>query len=120
MTAFSKGTVLSFSAVAEGATGLALILAPPQVVMLLLGAELSGPSVYLCRVAGIALVSLGIAAWPGRWGGEPNAMAVRGMTAYNLLVAAYLVWLGALVHMYGLLLWPAVVLHLVVGILLLR
>ena len=120
MSALSKGAVLSFSAAAEGATGLALLAAPPQVVMLLLGAELSGPSVYLCRVAGIALLSLGLASWPGKWGGEPGAMAVRGMTVYNLLVGAYLAWLGAGVHMFGLLLWPAVVVHIVVGILLLR
>jgi hypothetical protein len=47
-------------------------------------------------------------------------MTVKGLAAYNLLMGLYLAWLGAGVHMSGLLLWPAVVLHLVVGILLLR
>jgi hypothetical protein len=120
MTAFSKGTVLSFSAAVEIGTGLAFALLPMQMVMLLLGAEMSGPSVYLTRMAGIAILSLGIACLPGRWGGEGSGMAVKGLAAYNLLMGLYLAWLGAGVHMSGLLLWPAVVLHLVVGILLLR
>lgn len=57
--------VLILAAVAEGATGLALLIVPSLVAKLLLGAELSGIAVIVARVAGIALVSLSVACWPG-------------------------------------------------------
>ena len=57
--------VLIFSAVAEAATGLALLIAPSVVGQLLLGEQLTGIAIPVARVAGIALVALGIACWPG-------------------------------------------------------
>ena len=57
--------VLIFAAVAEAATGLALLIAPSLVGQLLLGEQLTGIAIPVARVAGIALVALGIACWPG-------------------------------------------------------
>ena len=57
--------VLIFAAVAEAATGLALLIVPSLVGQLLLGEELNGVAIPVARVAGIALVALGIACWPG-------------------------------------------------------
>ena len=57
--------VLIFSAVAEAATGIALLIAPTLVWQLLLGKQLTGVAIPVARVAGIALVALGIACWPG-------------------------------------------------------
>ena len=54
--------VLIFAAVAEAATGLALLIAPSLVGQLLLGEQLTGIAIPVARVAGIALVALGIAA----------------------------------------------------------
>jgi hypothetical protein len=50
---------LTFAAVAEIATGAALLIAPSLVGGLLLSEELSGNAIPVARVAGIALVALG-------------------------------------------------------------
>jgi len=57
--------VLIFAAVGEAATGLALLIVPSLVGQLLLGEELTGVAMPVTRVAGIALIALGIACWPG-------------------------------------------------------
>ena len=46
--------VLIFAAVAEAATGLALLIVPSLVGQLLLGEELAGIAIPVARVAGIA------------------------------------------------------------------
>ena len=61
---------LAFAALAEAATGVALIVVPSLVARLLLGTGLSGVAIAVGRVAGISLLSLGIACWPGK---EPTA-----------------------------------------------
>jgi hypothetical protein len=95
--------VLAVAAVAEAATGLALLAAPGLVVRLLLGVELAGAGVPVARVAGIALVGLGLACWPG----PPRI----GMLAYGAGVALYLGYLGVIGPGVGLLQWPAVAVH---------
>jgi hypothetical protein len=62
-------------------------------------------------VAGIALVALGIACW-----GRPTL----GMLIYGAGVALSLAYVGLARHMAGILLWPAVVLHVVLTALLIR
>ena len=57
--------VLPAAAIAEAATGVALVIVPALVGQLLLGAELAGAAIPVARVAGIALIALGIACWPG-------------------------------------------------------
>jgi hypothetical protein len=56
----------------------------------------------------IALLALGVACWPGREAGSGSA---RGLLTYSLLVTLYLVYLGVIGHLAGILLWPAVVVH---------
>ena len=102
--------VLIFAAVAEAATGLALLIAPSLVGQLLLGEQLTGVAIPVARVAGIALVALGIACWPGP--------ALVGMLIYSALVTLYLAYVGFAGDLAGVLLWPAVVLHLLLTILL--
>lgn len=99
-----------FAAVGEAATGLALVLFPPVVGRLLLGEDLTGVAVPVARVAGIALIGLGIACWSG----QPRI----GMLAYSGLVTLYLAFLGFVDGLTGVLLWPAVVLHLILTVLL--
>ena len=50
--------VLILAAVAEVATGLALLIAPSLVGQLLFGEELTGIAVPVARVTGIALIAL--------------------------------------------------------------
>ena len=47
-------------------TGPGLVVDPSLVVRLLLGAEPSGSGLPMSRVAGIALLALGLACWPDR------------------------------------------------------
>ena len=104
--------VLIVAAVAEVATGVALVIVPSLVGRLLLGEELAGVAITVARVAGIALIALGIACWPG----PPRV----GMLTYGAAVTVYLAYLGLAGGMLGVLLWPAVVLHAVLTALLAR
>jgi len=104
--------VLNFAAVAEVATGLALLIVPGLVGNLLLGEPLAGVAIPVARVAGIALTALGIACWPGP--------PIFGMLTYGSLVTFYLAYLGFAGGFAGVLLWPAVALHVVLAALLAR
>jgi hypothetical protein len=101
---------LIFAAVAEAATGVALLIAPSLVGQLLLSQEFTGVTLAVARVTGIALVALGISCWPGP--------PLVGMLIYSAAVTLYLAYLGFAAGLAGVLLWPAVVLHLIVSILL--
>ena len=104
--------VLIVSAICEAATGLALLIVPSLVGQVLLGEQLTGVAAPVARVAGIALIALAIACWPG----PPLA----GMLTYSASVAIYLAYLGLAGGASGILLWPAVVLHLILTALLVR
>ncbi len=101
--------VLVLAAVSEAATGLALLIVPSLVGRLLLGEELTGVAIPVARVAGIALIALGVACWPGP--------ALVGMLTYGAVVTLYLAYLG-FTGLAGILLWPAVVLHVILTALL--
>lgn len=102
--------VLKFAAVAEATTGLALLLVPTLVASLLIGEEPRGIALPIARVAGIALIGLGVACWPGP--------PLVGMLAYSGAVAVFLAYLGLTGSFTGTFLWPAVALHLVLTALL--
>ena len=104
--------VLVFAAVGEAATGAALLLVPSLVGQLLFGAELTGIAMTVARVAGIALIALGVACWPGT--------PLVGMLTYSVAVTLYLAYVGFAGGPTGILLWPAVVLHVILTVLLLR
>ena len=104
--------VLTLAAVIEAATGVALMVVPSLVVRLLFGAELTGVSIPVARVTGIALIALGIACWPGP--------ALLGMLTYGALATAYLLYLAFRGEWVGPLLWPAVALHAILTLLLAR
>ena len=102
--------VLPAAAIAEAATGAALLIAPSLVGRLLLGEEFAGVAIPVARVAGIALIGLGVACWPG----PPLA----GMLIYSATITLYLAYLGLADGFTGILLWPAVVLHVLLTALL--
>jgi hypothetical protein len=110
--------LLTVVAVAEMATGAALIVVPSLVGRLLLGAEFFGVAVVVGRVAGIALFALGIACWLGR--DDTQSRASRGLVAamllYNVGTVAVLAFAGVGLGLHGMLLWPAVVLHAVMAV----
>ena len=107
-------TLLIVTAVAEAATGAALLAAPAAVASLLLGASLdSSGAMTVARVAGVAMLSLGLTCWLARGEGRARASraVVTGMLLYNLAVAALLVHGGLALGLEGIALWPAAVAH---------
>jgi hypothetical protein len=108
--------ILTIAAVVEIATGLVLMIDPAIVIKLLLGIEDSNVGTLLGRFLGVALLSLGVACWPGRPEPTTGLQSLRGMLAYNALVALYLTSLGMVRHLGGSLLWPAVVLHAILAL----
>jgi hypothetical protein len=105
--------VLALAAVAEAATGVALLIVPSLVARLLLGTELTGVAIPIARVTGIALVALGVACWPG-------STTLCGMLTYSVLATPYLLYLGIRGEWVGPLLWPAIILHVILTALLAR
>ena len=108
------------AAVIEAATGIALMIYPLLVVVLLLGVGVSGPGIAVSRVGGFALLSLGLACWPNLDSAGANIPALRALLTYNLLTTLYLAYLGIDGQWVGSLLWPAVALHAVLTFLLAR
>lgn len=104
---------LAFAAIGEASTGLGLLIVPSVVVWLLLGTELSDVSIPLARVTGIALIGLGISCWP-------SSTARCGMLTYSAIVTLYLAYIAIRGEWVGILLWPAVLLHAGLTVLLLR
>ena len=103
---------LTFAAVAETVTGLALLIVPSVVGQLLLGEQFTGVAVSVARVGGIALIGLGVACRPGP--------PLVGMLTYSASVTLYLAYLGFVGGWTGILLWPVVALHLILTALLTR
>jgi hypothetical protein len=105
--------LLTLTAVIEAATGLGLVAVPALVVRLLLGAEISGASIPLGRVAGVALLALGVSCWLAR--GDEQSRTAKGligaMVLYNLGTMVILGAAGIRSHPAGIILWPAVFLH---------
>lgn len=95
--------MLPVTAISEAATGLALLFVPSLVGQLLLGQELSGVTVPVARVLGIALIALAVACWPGT--------PLLGMLTYSAAVTLYFLYLGIQGKWVGWLLWPAAILH---------
>ena len=108
--------LLSVEAAIEAATALALIIFPQAVSSLLLGGDLAEAGIAVARVAGIALLSLGLVCWMSRQDANKTA-ALAAMLSYNLLVTAYLTYLGFGGELVGILLWPAIAIHAVLTLL---
>src|SRR4051812_39748431 len=106
-------TPLVLAAITEISTGVAMLAIPSRLGRLLLGTELTGVTLPVARVFGIAVIALGVACWPGR-------TALCGMLTYNALLLLYLVNVGVRGEWVGPLLWPVVALHAVLTFLLAR
>ena len=111
--------LLIVTAVLEGGTGLALLVSPALVVSILIGAsfETTADSV-VGRVAGAALLALGAASWLAR--NDENSRAATGLIVslvlYNVGAVVVLAYAGVGLRLFGIGLWPAVVLHAVMAV----
>jgi hypothetical protein len=106
--------LLTLTAFAEAATGVAMVVAPVVLVSLLLGASLdSSSAVAVARVAGVAMFSLGLACWLARDEGGTGAgrAIITAMLIYNVAVATILIHGNLALGLDGVALWPAALAH---------
>ena len=110
--------LLAFAAMIEAATGLVLLIYPSAIIWLLFNAEITELAAVISRLAGISLIALSIACWPGRTSAEHSYRSIRAMLFYNFCAALYFIYLGFAGIWNGILLWPAALLHSVLALLL--
>ena len=106
--------LLTTTAAIELPTGAALLLAPSLVAELLVGEALgSGASILVGRVAGAALLAIGVSCCAERETDRTgdHAGLPLGLLIYNGMVAILLAQAAQVGRMHGPLLWPAVVAH---------
>ena len=106
--------LLILAATGEALTGVILLAYPPIVIWLLFGEKITGAGVLMSRIAGICLIALGVACWPG----SGTQRAFYGMVTYSTLAMLYLIYIGVRGEMVGVILWPAVVVHAILVVLL--
>lgn len=106
--------LLILTALLEAATGLCLLAVPSLLDLVLLGGRLEAPaSVIVARIAGGALLALGVACWFASSDIRSRAAfgVVAAMLVYNVTVAALLVYADVAKGAAGIALWPAVIAH---------
>jgi hypothetical protein len=108
-------TVLAAVAEAAG-TGIILFVRPQLFSWLVFGAQLSDAGRALGQLTAIVIVGFVIVSWPA--GAEHQVPSVRALMIYNLLAAIYLLYLAIGGNLAGVLLWPAVAVHVALASLL--
>jgi hypothetical protein len=106
--------LLVVMAAAEAAVGLGLIVLPSRVASLLLGASLdTAAASTVARVAGVALLALGVACWLARDDTQSRAATgiISAMLIYNAGVGALLVYAALGLGLSSFALWPTAILH---------
>lgn len=106
--------LLQVSAVAEVGAGAALILVPSAIVGLLVGGTLDSPTALsVARLAGAALVTLGLICWFASRdaGSRAAAGVVAALVFYNAAAVGVLLYARLGMDLSGPGIWPAIVLH---------
>lgn len=119
MYAKNRKLFLSATAVVEAATGLCLLVLPAVVFAVLLGLDhATVDAIFVGRLAGAALFAIGIASWVARMDTRTPAQVglLTGILIYNLAAALLLAYAGAVLKMFGVLLWPTVVIHAILAV----
>ena len=119
MYATNRKLLQVVTACVEAATGLCLLTLPAVLFAVLLGIEKATiEATFVGRIAGAALLCVGIASWMAR--GDTRSPAqlglLTGILVYNTAAAMLLAYAGAFLNMTGLLLWPAVALHAILAV----
>ena len=102
------------TAVSEAGTGLALLVSPALLAAILIGAPFdTRADSVVGRVAGAALLTLGLACWLARNDEQSRAATglIVAMLLYNVATVLVLAFAGLGWRLLGVGLWPAVVLH---------
>jgi len=106
-------------AAVEAATGLGLLLLPSVPFALLLGLESATvEAIFVGRIAGVALLAIGVASWMARKDELNPSLSglLVGILIYNTAVTILLLYAGAVLKMTGVMLWPTVVFHALLAV----
>lgn len=110
-------TLLRVTALAEGGMALACLVVPHLPVDLLFGQPPATPlALVLARFVGAVLLSLSLASW--LVAKEPGAAAlgvVKALLFYDVMAIVVFLYSRLALGLAGILLWPAVVVHVILG-----
>jgi hypothetical protein len=118
MHATNRKLFLVLTALIEITLGLCLLFLPAIPLAILLGLEPAAlEALFVGRVAGAALLAIGVASWMARADTLTPAQfgLLTGLLIYDATAAILLVFAGTVLKMIGVLLWPAVALHAVLA-----
>ena len=110
-------TAVTIAAWIEIFVGASFLLALNGQSQLIFGATTEGSGVHFAQLAGIALISLGIACMPSNLAGT-RQVAVRSLFVYNIAATIFFAWIAVATTFQGVVLWPVVILHAVLTIVL--
>jgi hypothetical protein len=111
--------LLTVTAMIEMGGSVALLCCPSAAVTVLLGSGLDAPAaVALGRLAGAALLALGVACWLARGAEQSGATkgVITAMTVYNVGAVVILGSAGVQLRPVGIAVWPAVAIHAAMAI----
>ena len=111
--------LLIATAVAEGPLGLTLLVLPAVPFELLFGVKHSATeALFIGRIAGAALLAIGIASWCARRDpGTPAQLGlIVGLLVYNITTGVLLGYAGLMLSMKGVALWPGIFAHVVLAV----
>lgn len=106
--------LLQLIAAVEAGAGAGLILVPTAIVAFLIGGPVDSPTaLVVTRLAGAALVTLGLVCWFASCDSESQVAigVVTAMTFYNAAAAGLLLFARFGADLSGPGVWPAIVLH---------
>ena len=110
-------TAVRLAAWIEIIVGISFILALNGQSQLIFGTTTEGSGVHFAQLAGIALISLGIACLPSS-DARTHRVAARTLLIYNIAATIFFAWIGVATTFRGIVLWPVVILHAVLAIVL--
>jgi hypothetical protein len=118
MHATNRKLFLVITALIEAPLGLCLVFLPALPLAVLLGLESAAvEALFVGRVAGAALLAIGVASWMAKADTLTPAQfgLLTGILIYDATAAILLVFAGTVLKMIGVMLWPAVALHAVLA-----
>jgi hypothetical protein len=109
---------LSVTAFVEIPTGLCLLIVPALLLAVLLGLDdAPAGTLFVGRLAGAALLAIGVASWVARTDTRTPAQLglLTGILIYNVAASVLLAFAGVILKMIGVLLWPTVAVHAILA-----
>lgn len=113
-TATWQRTTLMLAAWFEIIVGVSFIFALNTQSQFLFETTTEGPGVHFARLAGIALIALGITCLPSTPAGTHQA--VRTLLIFNIAATILFAWVALTTTFRGVMLWPVVIMHAVIAI----